>query len=126
MLLHRLEHDHDEASAIASVHSRRLLEAFGLRDAVWVISDEAQAHECIAILGRRHGDIVSTDGEAGTPGTPSESHPWIVIPVDSKRTKGSTSKQTDEEQGNTKTTTATAKQPYGDHSKKMRNARRTR
>lgn len=48
----RIEHPHNEASALVAIHDHALLEALGLELAFWIASDEKPAAEAIAALGR--------------------------------------------------------------------------
>ena len=79
--------DHNEVSAMTAVYNRRLLDAFGFDVAFWIVSDEAQAHECLALLGRqqRAGERPDTDGDG-----------WRVVPIKTKRSKTSATEETDD------------------------------
>ena len=79
-----IQSDHNEVSAMTAVYNRRLLDAYGFATAFWIVSDEAEAHECVALLGRREGTEID-DVQA-----------WQVLPVDVKKSKQSTGKETDD------------------------------
>lgn len=51
----RIDHPHNEASALTAIHDHALLEAWGWNVAFWIVSDEKPARKAIAALGR-HGD----------------------------------------------------------------------
>jgi hypothetical protein len=51
----RIDHPHNEASALTAIHDHALLEAWGWDLAFWVVSDEKPARKAIAALGR-HAD----------------------------------------------------------------------
>ena len=70
----RIDHPHNEASALTAIHDHALLEARGWDVAFWIVSDEKPARKAIAALGR-HGD--------GT---------WSVAPLRTKLTAGSDEK----------------------------------
>ena len=48
-----IDHPHNEASALIAIHNQHLLERFGWDVGFWIASDEHQAHQAIAALGRR-------------------------------------------------------------------------
>ena len=74
----RIEHPHNEASALAAIHDHALLEAFGWDLAFWIASDEKPAHEALAALGRNR------DGT------------WSVAPLQTKASKSSTRKEAED------------------------------
>ena len=99
MPTHRIDHPHDEASALAACHNRVLLDAYGFDRAFWVVSDEAQAHTCLALLGRQGLEAEREDGDSdGSPGEPGSAGDtsWMVVKVKAKRSKGSTKAETDD------------------------------
>ena len=73
---HRIDHRHNEASALLSIVNRDLLDAFGWQEGFWIANDEKKVHKALATLGR-------TDEGA-----------WEVVPLKAKRTKGSSEKAT--------------------------------
>jgi hypothetical protein len=70
----RIDHPHNEASALTAIHDHALLEAWGWDAAFWIVSDEKPARKALAALGR-HGD--------GT---------WSVVPLRTTLTAGSDEK----------------------------------
>lgn len=87
MRTHRIEHPHNEASAMTAVHNRRVLDAFGFDVAFWIASDEAEAHKSIALLGRQRLQHESerVDGDG-----------WQVVRVKTRRSKRSGKGKTDD------------------------------
>lgn len=73
-----LAHPHNEISGILGVQNPELLEAFGFRMGFWIISDERDATEAVALLGRPEG------GE------------WRVIPFSPTLAPGSSGKATED------------------------------
>lgn len=84
MIEHRIDHPHNEASAMIAIHHERLLRAFGWELGFWIASDEARAHKCLAALGRRRA----------SPNEPGDA--WEVKRLKTKRTKNSSRKKTDD------------------------------
>ncbi|HEX8254478.1 MAG TPA: hypothetical protein VF846_15140 [Thermoanaerobaculia bacterium] len=70
----RIEHPHNEASALVAIHDHALLDALGFELAFWIASDEKPAREAIAALGR------TKDGE------------WNVAQLTTRQGTSSTSK----------------------------------
>ena len=70
----RIDHPHNEASALTAIHDHALLAAFGWDVAFWVISDEKPAHKSVAALGR-HKDKT-----------------WSVVPLRTTLSAGSDDK----------------------------------
>ncbi|EMI16847.1 hypothetical protein RMSM_06242 [Rhodopirellula maiorica SM1] len=84
----RIPSEHNEVSAMTACYNRRVLDAFGFDLAFWIVSDEAQAHHSVALLGRQQcAESQSTDDDADA---------WHVIPVKAKLSKHSTDEETDD------------------------------
>lgn len=74
----RIEHPHNEASALVAIHDHALLDALGFETAFWIASDEKPAAEAVAALGR------ANDGS------------WKVVPLGMKLSESSTTKRAED------------------------------
>lgn len=70
----RINHPHNEASAITAIHDHALLAAWDWDLAFWIVSDEKPARKAVAALGR------------------SEDGTWSVVPLRTTLTAGSDTK----------------------------------
>ncbi|HEX8617292.1 MAG TPA: DUF3616 domain-containing protein [Thermoanaerobaculia bacterium] len=74
----RIDHPHNEASALVAINDHAVLEGFGWDLAFWIVSDEKPAAEALAALGR------ATDGS------------WSVVPLQTTLSASSSSKQVED------------------------------
>lgn len=83
-----LESGHDEISALTACCNRRVLDSFGFDLAVWIVSDDADVHRSLALLGRQERRRRRDDVE--------DEDVWQVVPLKAKRTSSSSRDETDD------------------------------
>ena len=76
-----IDHPHNEASALIEIHNQRLLEEQGWEEGFWIVSDEKEAPDAVAALGRPGG---------------RQGSKWQVLPLKCKLGKGSDDQTTDD------------------------------
>ena len=75
MKTHRIDHPHNEASALIAIASQWLLDCLNWDVGFWIANDEKPAHKAVAALGRRRG----REGDDA----------WQVLPLKASRSDAS-------------------------------------